>query len=264
MVEPVISVGWVQVALLLGLMAVAVAVSAGLRLGLSRDLAVGTARSVVQLSVVGFVIGWVFQQDTWYWVLLLLAGMALVAGHTGARRTRVRLPGLTWLFVAVLVLVSALVLLYVSEVVLGLREWNPRYLIPLGGMLLGNAMNSATLTVERLVAELRQHTGDVEALLALGASPGQAVQRYRQAAIVAALAPSLNAMLTVGIVTLPGMMTGQMLGGTAPFQAAMYQLLILFGITLCALLSAVLSAYAVAPRFFTSAWQLERTALGGQ
>lgn len=261
MAEPIIALGWREVALLLGLMALAMAVSVALRLGLARDFAVGTARSVVQLSAVGFVIGWVFQQRTWYWVLLLLALMALVAGYTGARRTRLHLPGLTWLLTGVLVLVSALVLLYVTQVVLGLRAWDPRYLIPLGGMLLGNAMNSSTLAVERLVAELHRNAGDVEVLLGLGASPGQAVQRYRQTAITAALVPSLNALLTVGIVTLPGMMTGQMLGGTAPLQAALYQLMILFGITVCALLGATLAVYGTAPRFFTGAWQLQRTLL---
>jgi UDP-glucose/iron transport system permease protein len=257
----IIALGLPQVALLLGLMAAALGVSLALRLGLAREFAVGTARSVVQLSAVGFVIGWVFQQRTWYWVLLLLAAMALVAGYTGARRTRLRLRGLTWLLTGVLAAVTALVLLYLTQAVLGLREWDPRYLIPLGGMLLGNAMNSSTLAVERLVAELTRNAGDVEALLALGASPAQAVQRYRHTAITAAVTPSLNGLLTVGIVTLPGMMTGQMLGGTPPLQAALYQLMILFGITLCALLGAILSVYGTAPRFFTGAWQLERATL---
>jgi UDP-glucose/iron transport system permease protein len=259
--EHIIPLGWPQVLLLLGLMAVALAVSLALRLGLAGDLALGTARSVVQLSAVGFAIGWVFQQRTWYWVLLLLAAMALVAGYTGARRTRLRLPGLTWLLTGVLALVATLVLLYLTQAVLGLHQWDPRYLIPLGGMLLGNAMNSSTLAVERLVAELGRSAGDVEALLALGASPAQAVQRYRRAAITAAVTPSLNGMMTVGIVTLPGMMTGQMLGGTPPMQAALYQLMILFGITLCALLGAILAVYGTAPRFFTAAWQLQRATL---
>jgi len=258
MVEHVIPLGWQEVLLLLGLMAVAMAVSAAMRLGLVRELALGTVRSVVQLSVVGFAIGWVFQQRTWYWVLLLLGLMALVAGYTAARRTHLRLPGLTWLLTAVLVTVAAVALLYLTQAVLGLHVWNPRYLIPLGGMLLGNAMNSSTLAVERLVADLRRGAADVEAMLALGASPGQATQRFRRDAITAAVAPSLNGMLTVGIVTLPGMMTGQMLGGTPPLQAALYQLMILFGITFCALLGAILAVQALAPRFFTGAWQLQR------
>jgi putative ABC transport system permease protein len=168
---------------------------------------------------------------------------------------------MVWLFSAVLIAVSGATLLYLTQAVLGIREWDPRYLIPLGGMLLGNTMNSATLAVERLTAELRRDGGDVEALLALGASPGQATREARRTAIRAAITPSLNTMLTVGIVTLPGMMTGQMLGGTDPFQAAMYQLMILFGITFCALSGAALAIHTLAPRFFTPALQLRKELL---
>lgn len=261
MVEPVIPLGWVEVALLIALMAAVVALSAWLRLALARDFAIGAARSVAQLTLVGFFIGWVFRQQTWYWVLGLLSLMALVAGFTGARRSGVRVPGLVLLFTVVVVLVTAVTLLYLTQLVIGVREWNPRYLIPLGGMLLGNTMTSATLAVERLVAELRGRANDVEVLLSLGANPAQAIHELRRTAIKAAVSPTLNALMTVGIVTLPGMMTGQMLGGTEPLQAAIYQLLILFGITFCALSGASLAVYTLAPRFFTAAWQIDRRAL---
>ena len=231
------------------------------RLALARDFAIGAARSVAQLTLVGFFIGWVFRQQTWYWVLGLLSLMALVAGFTGARRSGVRVPGLVLLFTVVVVLVTAVTLLYLTQLVIGVREWNPRYLIPLGGMLLGNTMTSATLAVERLVAELRGRANDVEVLLSLGANPAQAIHELRRTAIKAAVSPTLNALMTVGIVTLPGMMTGQMLGGTEPLQAAIYQLLILFGITFCALSGASLAVYTLAPRFFTAAWQIDRGAL---
>ena len=261
MSAPLLTLAWPEVLLLLGLMSAAALVSWVLRLGLTRSFAIGTARAVVQLSSVGFVIGWVFRQQTWYAVLGLLALMALVAGYTGAKRSGLRLTGLTGFFTLVLVAVSGVTLVYLALVVLGIRVWDPRYLIPLGGMLLGNAMNSSTLAVERLTAELRRGSADVEALLALGASPGQALHHARRTAIRAALAPSLNSMLTVGVVTLPGMMTGQMLGGAEPFQAAMYQLMITFAITFCALVAATLAVYAVGPRFFTPAWQLRKEML---
>lgn len=261
MTTPLLSLGWLEVLLLLVMMAAAVGLSWWLRLGVTRTLALGTVRAVVQLSTVGYVIGWVFRQQTWYGVLGLLALMTLVAGYTGARRSGVRMPGMVWLFTAVLIAMSGVTLLYLTQAVLGIREWEPRYLIPLGGMLLGNTMNSATLAVERLASELRRDGGDVEALLALGASPGQATREARRTAIRAAITPSLNSMLTVGIVTLPGMMTGQMLGGTDPFQAAMYQLMITFGIAFCTLSGAALAVHALAPRFFTPALQLRKELL---
>lgn len=261
MVRPVIPLEWVEVALLLVMMVAVVGLSGWLRLGLGRDFALGTARSVVQLSTVGFVIGWVFRQQTGFVVLGILTAMCLMAGYTAARRCGEKMRGLTWVLTGVVALVSMVAVTYLALIVLGLREWDARYLIPLGGMLIGNAMNSATLAVERLGAELRGNAVEVETLLMLGASPRQAAEDARKTAIRAAINPTLNAMMTVGIVTLPGMMTGQLLGGTAPFQAAMYQLLILFGIAFCALNAAVLAVYAVAPRFFTPAWQLNQSIL---
>ena len=255
---PVIPLEWVEVALLLVMMVAVVALSGWLRLGLGRSFALGAARSVVQLSTVGFVIGWVFRQQTGFMVLGLLTMMCLVAGYTAARRSGERITGLTAVMTGVVALVSIVAVTYLALAVLGLREWNARYLIPLGGMLIGNAMNAATLAVERLGAELRGNAVDVETWLMLGASPRQAAGDARKTAIRAAVSPTLNTMMTVGIVTLPGMMTGQLLGGSPPFQAAMYQLLILFGISFCALTAAVLAVYAVAPRFFTPAWQLKR------
>lgn len=263
MSTPVVPLGVTEVLLLLAMMAVAMGLSRLLGLGLLREFAIGTVRSVAQLALVGFVIGWVFLRSEWYWILALLALMSVVAGVTGARRTGMRLRGLSVFLTAVLAGAAAVVLAYLALAVLRIGSWEPRYLVPLGGMLLGNAMTAATLAVERLGSELRQQQGRLEVLLALGASPAQAVHEARRTAIRAAVTPTLNAMMIVGVVTLPGMMTGQMLGGTAPFQAAMYQLMILFGIALCALLSATVTVYALYRRFFTPAEQLDGTVLQG-
>jgi putative ABC transport system permease protein len=128
-------------------------------------------------------------------------------------------------------------------------------------MLLGNGMTAATLGVERMISELKQKAAHIEVMLALGASPGQASSDARRAAIVAAMTPTINTMMIVGIITLPGMMTGQMLGGTAPFQAAMYQFLILVGIAFAASSTATLVTALVSRRFFTAAWQFDLAAL---
>ncbi len=206
MVEPVIPLGWVEVALLIALMAAVVALSAWLRLALARDFAIGAARSVAQLTLVGFFIGWVFRQQTWYWVLGLLSLMALVAGFTGARRSGVRVPGLVLLFTVVVVLVTAVTLLYLTQLVIGVREWNPRYLIPLGGMLLGNTMTSATLAVERLVAELRGRASDVGDVLAVRCQPSRG--RWPKA-------PPRGSGLVPGVAVLP------MARCEAPFRGGM-------------------------------------------
>jgi putative ABC transport system permease protein len=157
--------------------------------------------------------------------------------------------------------VTAVALLYYTQVVIGLDGWQARYFIPLGGMLLGNAMTAATLAVERITSDVAREHADVEVYLSLGASPAQAAHSAMRRAVSAALTPTINAMLLIGVVKLPGMMTGQMLGGSPPFQAALYQLLIIAGILFGDGLSATLSARAAYRRLFTPAWQLDRDAL---
>lgn len=253
--EGMIQLGWVEMVWLLVMVCVVVVISVVMRLGFAKDVVVGTCRATVQLLCVGLVIGWVFEQRVWYAVLGLLLVMTLVAGMTGARRTG--LSGIGWVFCAVLGLVTFVTLMYLGVVVVGLGGWEARYLIPLGGMVLGNAMTAGTLTVERFVSELKVRRGEVEALLALGASVGEASGGVMRSAIGAALTPTLNTMMVVGVVTLPGMMTGQMLGGSDPFQAAMYQLLILVGILFCAAMTATAMGLIVRGRFFTDADQLD-------
>lgn len=259
--EPVVHLGlWDMV--LSGLMILVVLFgSIVLRLRMAGEISVAIVRSTVQLLAAGFIIGWVFERREWYFIVALLLVMTFIAGLTGASRTPFGVRRLGWLFTFVLGAVTAITLVYIAGAVIGERAWQPRYLIPLGGMLLGNAMTAGVLVVERLFADVRQSARDIEIYLALGASPGQAIHRFRCAAVRAALTPTINTMMLVGVVQLPGMMTGQMLGGSAPLQAALYQLLILFGIALVAMMTAVALAWLTSHACFTSAWQLDRSFL---
>jgi putative ABC transport system permease protein len=259
--RPVEPLGLAEVLLVLIPVVVVVAISVAFKLGQVRRISIATARSVVQLLAVGLVIGWVFERNTWYWVVGLLTLMTLVAGFTAAGRMGYRVGRLSWVMSFVLGSVTAVALLYYTQVVIGIHAWDSRYLIPLGGMMLGNAMTAAALAVERITSDLLREHGDVEVYLALGGSPWQAALPAMRRAVAAALTPTINAMLVVGIVKLPGMMTGQMLGGSGPFQAALYQLLILTGIVFCDSLSATLSVLIVRRGLFTRAWQLDRDAL---
>jgi putative ABC transport system permease protein len=134
--------------------------------------------------------------------------------------------------------------------------WTPQYFLPLAGMIVGNAMNAAALTAERLRAELSGRRDEIEIRLALGASPRQASQDALGAAIRAGLIPMINAMMTVGLVSLPGMMTGQILAGADPGMASRYQIVVMFMLSAATAISAVLLGALLYRRFFTSAWQL--------
>ncbi len=264
-VPPVIALHWHLLLLALPV-AVVISVSVALKLGQVKRVSIATIRALVQLVSVGLIIGWVFTHNTWYWIIGLLIVMTLIAAITAGSQVGKwfkSVTGSSLLLSLILGGVTGAMLLYLGEAVIGVKGWDARYLIPIGGMLLGNAMTAAVLACERIGSEMRQRAGDVEAYLALGASPWQASHPIVRHAITAALTPTLNAMMIVGVVKLPGMMTGQMLGGSVPFQAAMYQLLILIGILTCDTLTATTISILLYRRFFTRVWQLDRSALRG-
>lgn len=250
---PVIQLGPWQLLLLAVPLAGLFTVVVVLKLEQTRRLTIATVRAVVQLSAVGLVIGWVFQADRWYVIVGLLAVMLLVAGFTAASQ----ISGVKWwrsgpVLSVMLGLLTGAMLLYISEAVVGVGGWSARYLIPIGGMLLGNAMTASVLSAERITADLKQRWSEVEAMVALGAGPWEASRPSFRKAVGAAMTPTVNAMMIVGVVKLPGMMTGQMLGGSAPFQAAMYQLLILIGIVTCDTFAAIATAWWSVRRRFAA------------
>jgi putative ABC transport system permease protein len=254
--EPVKALQWLDL-IHIGLMiAVVGAVVGVLRLGIVRRMAWASVRAAVQLAAVGWIIGWVFSQQTWYAVGGLLIIMTLIAGVTAGGQLGRRLSRQSLVLSGLLGAVTAVALTWLAVGAVGVDGWDARYLIPLGGMLLGNAMTAAVLATERMREELRHRRHDVEVILALGGRPWDAAHPAFARAVAAAMTPTINAMLVVGVVKLPGMMTGQMLGGTEPIQAAAYQLLILAGILFTDGLTAVAMAWWLFRRSFNATEQL--------
>ena len=248
-----------QLALALGLVAAVVAVSVRQSLGPERDLMIGSARTVVQLYGVGFVLAAVFAAARWYWVVLILAVMIAVATQAAVSRLGKPLPGAGWIAATALTASTAATLAYVIAVVVQVRPWwEPQYIIPIAGMILGNSMTSAALAGDRLQGDLRARADEVEARLALGFSGQDAVQPMVRAALRTAMIPSVNAMMTVGLVQLPGMMTGQILAGTSPLLAIRYQIVVMFMLTAATGLGSLVFVRLAALRYLTPAHQLRR------
>lgn len=247
----------IRIAWALGLAAVAIGLSLWQGLGLAGTLALATLRTVVQLFAVGIFLSIVFSLNSPGLVLLVLLVMTTVAALTARNRIGKDIPRLAlWLWGAILTS-TALTMTYTMTVVVRPELWyEPRYLIPLTGMVLGNALTAASLTGERLVNALRNHRVEIETHLSLGATPSQAIATYRRDAIKAGLIPTVNSMMVVGLVTLPGMITGQILGGADPLNAAMYQMLIMFMLAFATLTTAILVTYAIKQQFFNQAMQL--------
>lgn len=248
-----------QVGLALLLIGIVMVVSVRQALGLERDLAVATVRAFAQLYFVGLVLASVFAAARWYWVLLILLVMAAVATQAAVGRLEKPLPGAYGVAGLALTVSTGLILAYVIGVVVRVEPWYaPQYVIPIAGMILGNAMTSASLAGDRLQADLRSRAGDVEARLALGFSGRDAVQPMVRAALRAAMLPTINGMMTVGLVQLPGMMTGQILAGASPLVAIEYQLVVVLMLAAATAVASLVFVRLAVRRYLTPAHQLRR------
>jgi putative ABC transport system permease protein len=229
-VTPVhVTLGYGDLALAASLVLVNGALSFALRLGLERRLFWAALRMSVQLLLVGFVLKWVFADGRLYVVIGVLVPMTLIAGISAVRRAERTFPGM-YLTSIVSVWVSAwLISGFALGLVLRSDPWYaPQYAVPLTGLVLGNSLTGISLALDRFTAELVGKRAEVEVLLSLGATRWEAARDALRQSLRAGLIPMLNAMLVSGIVSLPGMMTGQLLSGADPAQAARYQILVMF------------------------------------
>lgn len=225
-----VELSYAQVALAALLIVINGVISVALRLRLEKTLAIAAARTVVQLLLVGLVLEWVFHLDRWYVVIGLAMVMTLIAGATAANRNQRRYQGM-WINTIVSVWTSAwLVTSFALFAVLqGTETWyQPQYSIPLLGMVLGNTLNGISVGLNTLTESLIARREQVESKLALGATRWEAAREPLQHAVRTGMIPIINAMMVVGIVSLPGMMTGQLVSGMAPIEAVKYQIVIMF------------------------------------
>ncbi|MFL5560088.1 MAG: ABC transporter permease [Gemmatimonadaceae bacterium] len=255
--HPLIDVTWFDLGLALALVMIAIALSWWQRLGLARGFAIGAARATVQLVAVGYVLAYLFATRRWYLVALALLVMLLAATKTATDRQRESRRTLFPITGVAMLLGAGITLVYVDEIVLRVDPWyDPQYVIPLFGMIIGNAMNGAALAAERLASEMESRRGEVEAYLALGASPATAAAEPVRRALVAALIPAVNGLMIVGLVSLPGMMTGQILAGSSPLTAVRYQIVVAFMLAGAVAMTSTIVVLWYRRTFFTAAEQL--------
>ncbi len=219
----------------LGLTAIAVLALATtltvMRLGLAGSLLVAAMRTALQLAAVGLILEAVFAQRSLVWVSVMALAMLLLAGREASARQTRRFTGGYGFFAGTgaMLLSSFVTTVATLTVVIRVEPWyTPQYAIPLLGMLLGNTMTGVALAMDRLTREAWREAAVIETRLALGQSAPSAVADIRREAIRAGLIPMLNAMAAAGIISLPGMMTGQILAGSPPWDAVKYQILVMF------------------------------------
>ncbi|HIL09982.1 MAG TPA: iron export ABC transporter permease subunit FetB [Candidatus Latescibacteria bacterium] len=231
--------------------------SAVLRLGLEKDLAWGTVRTFAQLFLVGYVLKFVFQLSNPYLVLLIFVWMVFWAAHAvrgRVKETKVAIFAPTFVsMVASYTTVTVVVTAFIIQV----DPWySPQYFIPLGGMIAGNSMNAITIALERMFTELRRERPRIELALSLGGTYQEATADILRACIRAGMIPSINALMTVGLVSLPGMMTGQILAGADPMTSIKYQIIVMLMLVASTAIGSIIVVHVVRRMCFSKAQQM--------
>ncbi|GAA0849755.1 iron export ABC transporter permease subunit FetB [Marinobacter szutsaonensis] len=230
----VIDLAWWKLGLAALLVLALAGVSLWARLGITRSLLIASVRTGIQLALIGLVLEALFASARLYWIALLATVMLLVAGREVMARQQRRLRGI-WAFgigTGAMFVSSFAVTILALTVIIGPSPWYaPQYAIPLLGMMLGNTMTGVALSLDRLNESVWHQRAVIENRLMLGQTWREAVEDIRKDAMRGGMMPSINAMAAAGIVSLPGMMTGQILAGSPPAVAVKYQILVMLLIT---------------------------------
>ncbi|MDD6069842.1 MAG: iron export ABC transporter permease subunit FetB [Clostridiales bacterium] len=227
-------------------------------IGREKLILLATTRMTVQLTVMGFVLMFVFRHPSWWLTLLMLAVMLSFAIYNAVKRIKLPISRELRRLMAVSMSVGYLVTITIFIlVILRVKPWfHPQYCIPISGMIIGNAMTGIALGANKLCSGMREKRVMIENSLMLGATPEAATREIVNDAFDSAILPTMNNMLTMGIVSLPGMMTGQILSGTFPLTAIKYQIGIMLAILGCTALTVILFVTLGYKTFFTSSQAL--------
>lgn len=223
------------------------------KIGLEKDIIIGSVRAVVQLAAIGLVLKFIFNvNNAWLtsaMLLVMVYNAAAVAAKRGAGIRRAR----TISFIAIL---TGLIITLGALVAFGAIAYRPYEVIPISGMVVGNAMVALGLLYRSLLASFKDRRDEVEVKLCLGAEPREAARGLIRHSIRTAMVPTIDSMKTLGIVQLPGMMTGLILAGTAPDVAIKYQIMVAFMLAGAVAIAAFVASYWAYQGFFTRLSQL--------
>ncbi len=254
----IIDISWFNVALTTFLVIAAGICSIYLKLKLEKDMLVGTIRTFLQLFLLGYVLKIVFALNNPWIVLLLFSFMIIFAARIISGRVTEKsipyfLPVLASMFLSYMVINA-----FVMAVIVQVKPWyQPIYFIPIGGMIIGNSMNAISIAMNNWFEGLKKERDRVELYLALGATPIESSKKNYKDAIKSGMIPSINSLMSVGVVSIPGMMTGQILAGVSPLIAIKYQIVIMLLIVGSTAMSTIFAMHIVRRISFTINHQLK-------
>lgn len=230
-----------------------IVLSKTLNLGLERDTSIATIRSITQLFIVGYILTFVFDSGNYIYIILMIALM-IGAATQNARKKGATIKGITWKLIGTFIFVEILT----QAILLGFNiiPATAQYIIPISGMVVGNSMVLSILFLNRFTAEVETRQDETELILSLGGTPRQAVHTSLITSIKASLIPTIESQKTIGLVQLPGMMSGQIIAGADPVQAVQFQLLVLFLLLTTAAVTSIMLGFLSYPTLFNKQMQM--------
>jgi putative ABC transport system permease protein len=253
-----ISLSWFEVGVAAMLLVINALISIKLRLGLEKQIVWSSLRMTVQLFLLGLVLKQIFEITSFVPVMLLAAAMTVIAGVSAVRRidhsyTSIYATAIFAVWTSSWIVTAVTVLLVVRP-----QPWySAQVVIPLLGMVLGNSLTGISLGFDRFLSELKTRRGEVETMLMLGATRWESCRDVFAGATRTAMIPILNTMSVAGIVSIPGMMTGQLLAGEQPMQAVQYQIMIMFVIAAAIAIGVVIALLMTYHRVTTAYHQID-------
>ncbi|RYL94900.1 iron export ABC transporter permease subunit FetB [Sporolactobacillus sp. THM7-4] len=228
-----------------------------------KEILISSVRMTIQLMIVGYLLAYIFTHAHPVYTLIILVFMLLFAIYNVYQRAKIPLNRELKKKIAISMALGVLAtLVYFLMVTLSVSPWyNPRYVIPVSGMIIGNTMTGISLGVNTLLNGMNANKQMVETALMLGATPREATRPIINQAFDSAMLPTINSMVGMGIVFLPGMMTGQIIGGASPLMAIRYQIAVMLGIVGGASLTVLLFVQISYMAFFNNRCQLKENEL---
>jgi putative ABC transport system permease protein len=245
------------IALILGLVAIAIGLSWWQRLEITRNIVIAVIRAAIQLAIIGYFLDAIFALSQPVVTLFMVGLLSFIV----VRESQNRLPrkikyALPLLWAAVFVCTVA-VLGYLLVLIMRPEPWHsPQYLIPLASLILGSATSAGAIAADHLINTVASRRHEIETHLCLGASPEQAIKTCANQAIKSAMLPALNSMTVAAVITLPALTAGQLIGGAMPFGAIVWQFLVMLAIVVTNLLVTILLTKLVTKQLFNRDWQL--------
>ncbi|PKK83384.1 MAG: iron export ABC transporter permease subunit FetB [candidate division Zixibacteria bacterium HGW-Zixibacteria-1] len=247
-----IETGYLQVLAAAGLALVALILTKIKTIPVEKEIAFGSVRAFVQLIAVGYALEFIFKSESIWLILLSVAVMLVVGAYTAGQRAEHYKNGFWIALVAMgvgsLVTMGLMLILRIITI-------EARYIIPLSGMIISNSMNATAIAFNRIGSDLKTNKLAVETALSLGKTWKEASRDFYRASVKAGMISILNFLKTVGLVALPGAMTGMILAGASPLDAVLIQLVVGYMLLLAVSISAVISVEMSVRRFFNAAQQ---------